>query len=157
MARDHARLKVKIWDNKDFLALRWADQHAYLMLTSSPRLTYCGVLTFVPALFEDNAPDLTPAKLRASVAALAAARFVVHDDRTQELLIRSYVRHDGVLDRINMGKACGSAFELVASSRIREAIGDELRRLMADSPGLPGWKGLAVTSPTAHAMACGMP
>lgn len=157
MARDHARLKVSIWeDDEDFLALRCADQHVYFMLMSNKGLSRCGVLDFIPARFEKLAADLTAAKFKASVQRLVAARFLVVDDRTQELLVRSYVRQDGVLDRVNMGKAAGSAFEAVVSHAIKQAIGDELARYMKEQPDLPGWKGLADTSPIAYAMASGM-
>lgn len=156
MARDHARIKTSIWDDPDFLALRSAEQHAYLALTSNKGLSYCGVIDFIPSRFDHLSSDLTPSKFARSIAGLRAARFVVLDERTQELLLRSYVRHDGVLDRVNMGKACGTAFEAVVSRSIRAAIGDELARLLGERPDLPGWAGLASTSPTAHAMASGM-
>lgn len=156
MARDHARIKTSIWDDDDFLALRVAEQHAYFMLGSNLGLSRCGVITYIPARFEHLASDLTAAKLRKSVEGLRDSRFAVIDDRTQEILIRSYVRHDGVLDRLNMGKATGTAFEAVVSDKLRAAIGAELARLMKEKPDLLGWQGLAFTSPTAHAMACGV-
>lgn len=156
MARDHARIKLSMWDDPDFLALRVVEQHAYWALVSHKGLSRCGVTTYIPAHFEHLARDLTPVKFTAAVKGLRASRFVVIDDRTQELLVRSYVRHDGVFDRENMGKAVGTAFQAVISPRIKEAIGDELARLMGDRPDLPGWKGLAATSPTAHAMASRM-
>lgn len=156
MARDHARIKTSIWDDEDFTKLSIAAQHAYFLLTSNLGLSRCGVITYVPARYTHLADDLTEARLRKAVDTLAATRFAVVDNRTQELLIRSYVRHDGVLDRLNMGKAVGTAYEAVVSQRIRDAIGGELRRLMTDRPDLAGWKGLAETSPMAHAMACGI-
>lgn len=156
MARDHARIKTSIWDDPDFLALKVAEQHAYFMLASSLGLSRCGVITYIPARFDHLASDLTESRLRRAIDGLRTSRFAVVDDRTQELLVRSYVRHDGVLDRVNMGKATGTAFEAVVSADIRHAIGDELARLMKESPDLQGWVGLADTSPNAHAMACGM-
>ena len=156
MARDHARIKTSIWDDPDFLELKVAEQHVYLALASSKGLSRCGVIDYIPSRFDHLAADLTAAKFTKAATGLRAARFVVLDERTQELLLRSYVRHDGVLDRLNMGKATGSAFEAVVSREIRKAIGDELARLMKERPDLPGWQGLAATSPTAHAMACGM-
>lgn len=157
MARDHARVKLSIWDEaSDFRSLRMVEQDAYFMLMSNPGLSRCGVATYIPSRFEGLAADLTPARLKAAVKGLIAARYVVLDERTQELLVRTYVRHDGVLDRLNMGKATGTAFEAVVSREIRHAIGDELARLMKEKPDLPGWEGLAATSPIAHAMACGM-
>jgi hypothetical protein len=156
MARDHARVKTSIWDDPDFLALKVAEQHIYLAIMSNPGLSYCGVIDYIPSRFDHLAADLTHSKFTKAVTGLRAARFVVIDDRTQELLLRSYVRHDGVLDRVNMGKAVGSAIEAVVSSRIKDAIGKELRRLMSDRPDLLGWTGLATTSPMAHVMASGM-
>lgn len=156
MARDHARMKTAIWDDPDFLALKVAEQHFYMMLASNPGLSRCGVTAYIPGRFDHLASDLTAAKIKAAVTGLTQARFLVVDHRTQELLVRSYVRHDGVLDRENMGKAVGTAFEAVVSTTIRDAIGDELARHMADKPDLLGWKGLAATSPTASAMASRM-
>lgn len=156
MARDHARIKTSIWEDPDFLALRIAEQHAYFLLVSNLGLSRCGVITYIPARYDHLASDLTTTKIRKAVEGLRDSRFAVVDERTQELLIRSYVRHDGVLDRVNMGKATGTAFEAVVSNRIKEAIGEEMARLMKKRPDLLGWEGLAITSPTAHAMASGM-
>lgn len=156
MPRDHARVKTSIWDDPDFLRLKVAEQHVYLAMMSNKALSYCGVLDYIPSRFDHLAADLTPAKFTKAVNGLRENRFVVIDERTQELLLRSYVRHDGVLDRVNMGKAVGSAVEAVVSRRIRDAIGRELRRLLKDRPDLPGWIGLSTTSPMAHAMASGM-
>jgi hypothetical protein len=156
MARDHARIQTAIWDDPDFLALKVAEQHAYFMLVSNLGLSRCGVITFIPARFEHLASDLTAAKLRKAIDGLRSSRFALVDQRTQEILVRSYVRHDGVLDRLNMGKATGTAFEAVVSADLKAAIGVELARHMKDKPDLQGWEGLAATSPTAHAMACGM-
>lgn len=156
MARDHARIYTAIWSDPDFLALKVAEQHAYFVLVTSIGLSRCGVVTYVPARFDHLASDLTEQKLRKAVAGLRTSRFAIVDDRTQELLVRSYVRHDGVLDRLNMGKATGTAFEAVVSDDIRDAIGVELARHMKEKPDLQGWEGLAATSPAAHAMACGM-
>lgn len=156
MARDHARIKCNIWSDEDFTSLRIVAQHAYFWLESNLGLSRCGVITYIPARFTHLAADLTEAKIRKAVDELRETRFAIVDDRTQELLIRSHVRHDGVLDRVNMGKATGTAFEAVSSPLLKEAIGNELRRLMNERPDLLGWKGLAETSPTAHAMASGM-
>lgn len=156
MARTHGRVYVSIWDDPDFLALKSAEQHVYFVLMTNSGLSRCGVVDFIPSRFEHLAADLTEAKFRAAIKGLRKARFVVIDDRTQELLVRSHVRHDGVFDRTNMGKAVGTAFNAVVSRPIRNAIGDEMARHMKDEPDLPGWIGLAATSPEAYAMASGM-
>lgn len=156
MARTHGRIYVSIWDDPDFIALKRDEQHAYFVLMSNKGLSRCGVIDYIPSRFEGLSTDLTAAKFRVAVAGLQRSRFVIIDDHTQELLLRSHVRHDGVFDRANMGKAVGTAYEAVVSRSIRRAIGDELARLMKEAMDLPGWAGLAITSPEAHAMACGI-
>lgn len=156
MARDHSRIKLSIWDDDDFLGLKSSEQHAYFVLKSHKGLSRCGVVTYIPSHFEHLARDLTPAKFTTAVKGLRDARFVVIDDHTQELLVRSYVRHDGVFDRENMGKAVGTAFNAIVSQRIQKAVGEEMARYMHERPSLPGWKGLAVTSVKAYQMASGM-
>ena len=157
MARDHARIKLSIWNPvDDFVSLRSSEQHAYFTLMSNKGLSRCGVLDDIPSRFVRLSADMTKAKWRAAINGLVAARYVLVDEHTEEMLLRSYVRHDGVMDRANMGKATGTAFEAVVSDDLRRAIGDELARLMKEAPDLKGWEGLAMTSPTAHAMACGM-
>lgn len=156
MARDHARIKLAIWRDDDFLALSIAEQHCFISLLSNQGLSRVGLVDYVPARFVRLAKDQSEAKFRRSVKVLRDARFVLVDDRTQELLIRSYVRLDGVFDRVNMGKAVGTAFEAVVSTSLRKAIGHELARHMKQFPDLPGWGGLAATSPTAYEMALGI-
>lgn len=156
MARDHARVKVSIWNDPDFRALSSADQHGYLALFSQAALSYCGVIDYIPGRLAQLASDLTPTKVKAAVRGLERAKFIVVDRETAELLVRSYVRHDGVLERVNMGKAVGAAVERVTSNTIRDAIAVEMGRLMAEQPGLAGWIGLKEASPMAFAMASDM-
>lgn len=156
MARDHARVKVSIWGDPDFRALTAADQWGYLAAFSQAGLSYCGVLDYIPGRIAQLADDLTATKVKAIIRGLERAKFIVVDRETAELLVRSYVRHDGVLERVNMGKAVGSAFERVTSAAIRDAIAVEMGRLMAEEPSLAGWIGLKETSPMAYAMASSM-
>lgn len=156
MARDHARIQLSIWDDGDFLALNSSEQQVYFAILSSKGLSRCGVVDYIPTRFEHISADMTAIRFRKSVKKLIETRFFVLDSKTQELLVRSYVRADGVFDRVNMGKAVGTAYEAVVSRSIRAAIGAEMARFMRERPDLPGWVGLAATSPEAHAIACGM-
>lgn len=151
MARDHARMKTSMWRDSDWLSLTVAQQHAYQMLATSPDLSYCGVMIYAPALLADNAADLTEGKVKRAVASLVPGRWVLIDTRSHELLVRSYVRHDGVLDRPNMGRATASALARVMSAPLRDAVIDELARLWRQSPGLSGWAGFKDASPDAFA------
>lgn len=156
MPRDHARIQLSIWDQPDWRALDATAQHTYWMLLTQPRLSYCGVLDYFPGRLATLADGLTQSKVKTAVRQLERARFVVVDRETDELLIRTYVRHDGVLDRVNMGKAVGTAIEKVTSQAIRGAICKELARHLSANDALAGWIGLRATSPKAFDMTSAM-
>lgn len=156
MARDHTRMQLAVLDNGDFTALDMASQNAYWTLCLQKRLSYAGVLDYFPGRVAKFAADNTETKVRAAVRRLERTRFVVVDKDTHELAIRTYIRHDRVLERVNMGKACARAFGLIVSPKIRDAILVELGRLMADEPNLAGWIGFKELAPDAYAMASEM-
>lgn len=147
MARDHARIYLSIWDDPEFLALPMAAQHAFFLLLSQRPLSYCGVMVYAPGVLADLTADVTEAKVRRAVQVLEASRFVVVDPRTHELVVRSYVRWDGVLDRSNMGKATARALGRVMSGEIRGVVLGELARLYEDAPSLTGWAGFKEIDP----------
>lgn len=156
MPRDHARIYTSVWNNSDWRKLDQAAQHTYWMLNSQHDLSYCGVLDYIPGRLLDNTKGLTEAKVRAAVRSLERGRFVVVDRKTHELLIRSFVRHDGILARRNMGNACAKALGRVHSTLIRDAILHELARLYSEDKGREGWVGFKDYDPIAFDMACAM-
>ena len=156
MARDHARIYTAIWNDPDWRKLDQPAQHMYLMLTSQPRLSYCGMLDFLPSRLAQLVTGLTEAKVREAIRRLERSKFVVLDRETHELLVRSYVRHDGVLARRNMGNAVARALGMVQSQTIRESVLHELARIFAEDSTLAGWDGFKDYDPIAYAMACDM-
>lgn len=156
MARNHARIFTAIWKDPDFRRLDQNAQHAYLTLVSQEALSYCGRLDYIPSRVADLTEGLTAARVRAAMRSLERARYVVIDHKTHELLVRSFIRHDGVLKRRNMGNAVARALGLVISQHIREAILTELARLWAEDPGAEGWAGFKDFDPMAFDMACVM-
>lgn len=151
MARDHARILTAIWRDPDFRALPLEPQYAYLAIVSQQALTYAGVLDYRPGRLAALSKGTGTRRIESAIKALTAARFVVVDHETEELLARSYVRHDGVMDRVNMGKAVGRALDKVVSLPLREAVLRELTRLYVDRPTLSGWVGFGDLNPDAMA------
>lgn len=148
MARDHARLLTAIWRDDDFRALSVDAQHAYMTVLSQEGLSYVGALDFFPGRLAALAAGNTEKRVDTAVKALERARFVVVDRSTCEILIRTYVRHDGVLDRRNMGKAMGRGFAKVVSAKIRTAVYDELAYCYRLTDGRQaGWPGFAELYP----------
>lgn len=147
MPRDHARIQTAIWRDRDWRDLTWEAQWVYQALASQEALSYAGVLDYRPGRIAALASNCTTRRVETAVSLLEVERFVVVDRLTEELLIRSYVRHDGVLDRTNMGKAVARAVDKIVSLDIRDAVIAELARLHRVSPGLHGWHGIAELAP----------
>jgi hypothetical protein len=150
MARDHARLLTAVWDDPEWCALDVSAQHAYWLMLSNKNLSWCGVLDYVPGRFRKKAKGLTGPKLNSSVDALVRNGFVVLDEDTSELLLRSFVRHDKVMERRNMGKAVAYAWDSIVSFHIRDVVLQELGRYFQQRPDLAGWAGFEQFQPDAH-------
>lgn len=142
MARNHARILTAIWRDEEFRALPALAQHTYLTVVSQEDLSAAGRLDFRAGRLAALAKDNTAKKIDDSIKVLERNRFVVVDRNTEELLVRTYVKHDGILDRINMGKAMGRAMVKIVSTPVRSALLAELGRLYEERPKAPGWAGL---------------
>jgi hypothetical protein len=135
VARDHARLYVHIWTDPDFRELSTVAKLVYLQLFSQPKLSYAGVLDLAVKRWALAHPDLGVAAVRSALAELDAARFVVVDQETEEVLVRSYIRRDELWKQPNMLRgALRVAFDIV-SPILRAALARELRRLPAEITG----------------------
>lgn len=135
MARDHARLYVHIWTDPDFIELSAVAKLIYLQLLSQPKLAYSGVLDLAAKRWARSHPDLDVATVRAALSELDAARFLVVDQETEEVLVRSFIRRDELWKQPNMLRgALRVAFEIV-SPILRAALARELRRLPAEITG----------------------
>ena len=139
MARNHARLLVSIWDDEDWLALTTSQQITYAALMSSEDLSWCGVALLTPQRLARTSVDMTERRVRANLKVLEAARFLVLDESTAEILVRSYVRHDDLLKQPNITKAMVKSLDRVRSADIRHAVIVELGRKYKEEPDLKGW------------------
>jgi len=142
MARDHARIQVAIWSDPDFRNLDSTAQRMYLLLLSQPRLSYCGSLDYLPTRYAMLAPDEDDLSVEQAVKRLEADRYVVVDRESHELLIRTYVRHDGLLASPNVTKAMVKDRAALLSEMLRGVVDDELNRAYLEDSKQAGWKGL---------------
>ena len=147
MARDHARIRVDIWAKDDWKLLTITQQLVYLALTTSPDLSYCGVLPLIPTRYVDLNTDMTERRFTSAISVLELRKYVVTDTASAELLVRSYIRHDGILKQPNVTKAMVTALKRVHSRKITRAIEAEIVRLMLDEPDAKGWRGFADVDP----------
>ena len=137
--RDHARISLEMWSDPDFQALAPGEQRLYLLILTQPRLSFAGVLDWFPKRIAPLARDCTVRRIEREAAALEAARFIVIDHDTSELLVRSFVRHDGLLKQPNVAKAMVKDWQAIHSAQLRQVVVDELRRAYTEDRDLKGW------------------
>ncbi|ONI87345.1 hypothetical protein ALI22I_23270 [Saccharothrix sp. ALI-22-I] len=126
---------MHIWTDPDFIELSAVAKLIYLQLLSQPKLAYSGVLDLAAKRWARSHPDLDVATVRAALSELDAARFLVVDQETEEVLVRSFIRRDELWKQPNMLRgALRVAFEIV-SPILRAALARELRRLPAGITG----------------------
>lgn len=132
MARSEARLCVDIWSDEDFLACSADAQRMFMFLISQPDLAHDGVIALRERRWAGAARGLTPPMVEAALSELQDRRFVVIDDRTEELLIRSFIRRDKVYKQPNVLRAAHDHLPLIASQSIRRALAAELTRVASE-------------------------
>jgi hypothetical protein len=134
MARDHARLLFRIWsEDDDFISLHAAAQRLYILIISQPTLSYAGVTSFTVRRWTRLAADTPAAEIRFAAQELADRRFIIIDEDTEEVFVRTYIRNDAILANPNVAIAATRAYRQISSRTIRTAWIDELKRLHAES------------------------
>ena len=138
MAREYARIKVGIWADPDFRRLSVDAQHLYFLLLTSPNLNLIGAADWRPNRIAAMAEGWTARKVRSAGAELEASRFIVVDEETEEVVIRSFVRHDGVLKGPKTGTALANDFAALSSPTLMLAVSREVARAASEDPSLKG-------------------
>lgn len=135
MARDHARIYLSIWNDQDFINLSTLAKLMFVQLLTQQKLTYAGALDVSVKRWTRSHPDQDADAVKAALAELDAARFVVIDHDRDELLVRSFIRRDELYKQPNMLRgALRTAFD-IESPLLRRALAVELRRLPAEITG----------------------
>jgi len=151
-----AQILCRIWDDDDWKALSPRAQWFYMLLVSQASLNRAGVVALTTRRWSKLATGPNVAEqVSLAMAELEKARFVVTDQDTEELFVRSYMRNDGLVKRPNVLKrALREALE-VHSPAIRQALTLELRRLEHPDADLAAdtiEKGLANPFPKGYAI-----
>lgn len=123
MARSRGVLWTSIWEpTSDFRSLSPMAQWAYKMLVSQPEISNLGILPFRPEKWARLARGLSVEVVEDALDELADARFVVIDRPAFELLIRTFVKHDGVWTQWQLVKNAQTLIRQVESDDIRELL-----------------------------------
>lgn len=123
----YVKLLRSIWQDPDFLALPASPQRAYMLLMSQPDISHCGVLPLTPGRWGHLAVDTDADSVRRDIHTLmqpprTTAPFVLVDAGTEELLVRSYTKHDEGYRVPNGRIALARAIERVMSVPLRQAV-----------------------------------
>lgn len=129
MARDYAKIITRIWADDDFKKLGATAQRLYFQLLSQPDVSMCGVVTLAERRWSMQVADQSVEAITDDIATLERSRFVVVDRVTQEVLVRSYVRHDEAWRSPNGMKGIDSAVRSVLSTRLKSVCRGELLKI----------------------------
>lgn len=140
VGRDRSFPNTAIWQDADFRALPPLAQHLYFVLWTHPGLSYAGVADWRPARLAPMAGGWTRTDVEAAAACLEARLFIVVDQDTEECLVRSYVRFDGLMRQANLAVSFANAYAEVASNDIRRVIVRETQELQQLEPDIAAWK-----------------
>jgi hypothetical protein len=146
MARDFARFNIAIWQDPDWRMLPAPAQHLYMLLWMHPELSYCGVVDWRPGRLVSMSQGWDTDDVRALARCLEARHFIVTDDVSEEVLLRSWVRFDELLKQPRMAISFANAYAAVSSNTVRGVIIHELQKLRRLSPNLPAWNNPRVLS-----------
>ncbi|SPM40516.1 hypothetical protein MNAB215_2717 [Mycobacterium numidiamassiliense] len=134
------RLWRKIWNDQDFIALDPDSKLAYILLLGQPDITVSGVMTLAVGRWSTRA-GMVKDRMWAALRNLDAAKFIVLDEDTEELLIRTRLRNDIFVGASWQTQKGALNFALKAiSPRIREVLAEEIDRcrpLMNTAKNIP--------------------
>jgi hypothetical protein len=140
MARERATINIDIWSDADFRNLTAPAQSLYFKLVSHPKLDYCGCVEFHPGRLAAMSKEQSSGDIMIAAQELADTFFCVFDQSTDEALVRSFLRHDGLMKQPRLAVSAAKAYGAIASNKIRAVVVHELQRLKKKEPDLAAWE-----------------
>ena len=138
--RDYAQIRINIWNDDDFCDLTPDAQLLYFVLISHPSMNRAGVGTWHAGRLANLNATWDKHRVNLAAVELIDAYFIVIDEDTDEFLVRTFVRHDGLMKQRNMATTMAREFAGVGSRRIKSVIVFELQKLHKEFPGWKGWE-----------------
>lgn len=140
-----------MWGDDNFRQLTPGDQHLLFVVTASPSISHCGVADWRPGRIAALAAGWTAAAVRDTAADLIERLYLVVDESTEEVLVRSFIRDEELMRQPKMAVAVARAHDSVASAVLRGVIVHELRWIKEESPELACWASTKVAETLAKA------
>lgn len=137
--RQYALIHRAILDDPSWRCLTRSQQNLYLLLLLKLSTNLCGIVDWRPKKLAVNASDMTVETIEADAVVLEKKLYIVRDEDTDEVLIRSFLRNDAPLKSSKTAIAVRSSYTDTASSRLRGVIVFELQRLYKEQRDWQGW------------------
>lgn len=126
MANAAGFIQESIWRDPEWRRLSRSAQALYVQLLSQKELDCAGILPLQPHKWAKGCAELTVEQVLADLDELQSHRFVFHDNDTDEVFIRTYIRNSNVMKVPNMRKSARRSALLVGSSVIKPILAAEL-------------------------------
>lgn len=137
--RQYALIHRAILDDPSWRCLTRSQQNLYLLLLLKLSTNLCGIVDWRPKKLAVNASDMTVETIEADAVVLEKKLYIVRDEDTDEVLIRSFLRNDAPLKSSKTAIAVRSSYTDTASSKLRGVIIFELQRLYKEQRDWQGW------------------
>jgi hypothetical protein len=136
VARSYAAIHLRIWADPDWRHLDVDAQHLYLLLISQPQMNLAGVLPLQTRKWASCVAGWDVSIVEKALHALTDTGFLVVDEDTEEVLVRTFIRNDGGYRTPGPLKSILRVAETIQGPRLRKVLADELGKL----PPLDGKK-----------------
>lgn len=144
MAHEYAKVNVAIWGDQEWKGLCRDEHWLYFLLWTHPKTNAAGVADWRPGRLAAFAADTTAKDVERIARGLQLKRFILVDEESEEVLIRSYLKHDQRMKQPNAAVSVANAYSGTASGPIQRVIVYELKRLKERQPDYKGWGSRAV-------------
>jgi hypothetical protein len=152
MARSHVRLQLGLWRKPGHTEVSKDARLLYVTILGDEALNQAGVVVLRPSVWAEDAA-MTETEIDAALHELESRKFVVIDDRSCELLVRTFIRNDGVFSQPNVLRNALAVALQVRSPQLRKVLACELRKLPAPPPARATPNGRVFIYPDPHAVA----
>lgn len=140
MAREYGKVPLNVWGNEEWLDLSGPEKLLYVVLLCHQTLTYAGVADWRPKrLARLVDATWTAADVEAVGDSLQRRHMIVIDREVEEVLIRTFIKWDGVLKQPRLAVSMVSAFAGITSRRLKQVVAFEVQKLRSEQPELSCW------------------
>lgn len=149
MARTFGKFACSMWQTgSEYRSLPRDAQWLYELLFSQASITPAGCLPLQPTKWANCASDTTVGDVRNALAMLVDRRYVLVDEDTEELMVRTFINHDGAVNNPKLVKAIEAAVPRIESARLRAAAADQLAKALVErqSIGIANGDGILPSS-----------